>query len=453
MPPEMPRIDSIGIDAPVVLVTGCLAIIATMAFGTFAAVRGSSAVAGSVERPSPSGARATARRSSGAVVIAEIALGVVLTVLAGLMLRSFVNLRAVDVGFDPRGVITARISLPGVSYGTAEQQRAFFDELGARLRALPGVTAVSFATTRPFACCAPVTNVHNPAQPVSPGVEAPTADVRYADSSFFVALGIPMEAGQGFASTERSDGPPRVVINRALARRLWGDTSPLGRHLHVNMYDGLVAEIIGVVPDAHLADPRTPPRATVYLSADRYPSTVRDIIVRADAAPEAVLASLRSAVASVDPALPLYQVSMLSDAVSESLTTERFITTILGVFAAVSLLLAAVGVYGVFAGEVTDRRREIGVRLALGSDRASVVALVLRRALALALIGAVIGTAAGLMLSRSLATLVYDVRTSDPTSYLAVSAILVCAALLATFVPAIRAARISPLEVIRADGG
>ena len=453
MPPGMPRIDSIGIDASVVLVAVCVALLATVAFGTFASIRGSTAAGRSAGIPPLSGARATARRAGGAVVIAEIALGVVLTVLAGLMLRSFVNLRAVDVGFDPRGVVTARISLPSVSYGTAETQRAFFDALGGRLRALPGVRAVSFATSRPFACCAPVTSVRNPEEPMRPGVDAPTADVRYADSSFFAALRIPVEAGQGFASTERADGPPRVVVNRTLAGALWGDTNPVGRRLHVAMYDGLMAEIVGVVGDAHLADSRTPPRATVYLSGDRYPSTVRDIIVRADVAPEAVLASLRSALASVDPTLPLYQVSMLDDAVSESLATERFITTILGVFAAVALLLAAVGVYGVSAGEVTAQRREIGVRLALGSDRTAVVIFVLRRALALSLIGAGIGTAVGLVLSRSLTTLVYDVRTSDPTSYLAVSGILVSAAIFATLLPAVRAARISPLEVIRAEGG
>jgi predicted permease len=386
------------------------------------------------------------------VVIAEVALGVILTVLAGLMMRSFMNLRAVPLGFEPAGVVSARISLPGVSYGTPEQQRAFFDALGARVRALPGVAAVSFATTRPFACCAPVTTVSSAPNPLSPGVQAPTADVRYADSSFFPALRIPLVAGQGFAASERADGPIRVVINRTLARELWGDGNAVGERLHVSLYNGLATEIVGVVGDAHLTDPRTPPRATVYLSAQRYASTVRDIVVRADAAPEAVLASLRSAVASVDPTLPLYQVTSLADAVDESLSRERFITTILGLFAIVSLLLAAVGIYGVFAGEVAAQRKEIGVRLALGSARTAVVVLVLRRALALSVTGAGLGSAVGLLLSRSMSTLVYDIETSDPMSFVSVSALLISAALLATLVPAVRAACVSPLEVIRADG-
>jgi predicted permease len=453
MPPEMPRVASIGVDGPVLLVTICVALIVSVGFGAFASLRGPAAAARISDSPHGTAARVPARRGSGAVVIAEVALGVVLTVLAGLMIRSYVNLHAVNLGFDPEDVVTARVSLPGVSYGTAEKQRAFFESLGARLRAVRGVDAVSFATTRPFACCAPATSVSNPAAPFPPGEQAPTADVRYADSSFFPALRIPLEVGHGFASRERDDGPVRVVVNRALARMLWPEANPVGRRLHVQLYDGLDAEVVGVAADAHLADPRTAPRATVYLSSDRFPSTVRDIIIRSDALPEAIIALLRSHLASVDPTLPLYQLTTLEHAVDQSLAEERFITVILGLFAAVSLLLATVGVYGVFAGDVAAQRKEIGVRLALGSAGTAVVALVLRRALKLSVIGAAFGSAVGLMLSRSMSTLVYEIETSDPMSFLAVSGILVIAAILATLVPAVRAARISPLEVIRADVG
>ena len=453
MPPEMPRIDSIRVDAPVLLFTTCVALIATVAFGVFASRRGAASGLRSPGIGRSTATRVTTQRGSGSVVIAEIALGVVLTVLAGLMVRSFVKLRAVDLGFEASSVITARISLPSMAYGTAERQRAFFETLGARVRMLPGVHSVSFATSRPFACCAPVTSINNPAEPLPPGVETPSADVRYADSSFFPALRIPIELGRGFASQERSDGPVRVVINRSLARALWGDANPVGQHLHVAMYDGLTTEIIGVVGDVHLADPRTPPRATVYLSGERYPSTVRDIIVRTDGAPELMISSLRTALASVDPTLPLYQISTLSDAVDRSLARDRFITAILSVFAAVSLLLAAVGVYGVFSGEVAARRKEIGVRLALGADRIAVVRLVLRRSLMLSVVGAGLGCSIGLLLSRSMKALVYDIGTSDPASFLVVAGTLLSVAMLATIIPAIRAARTSPLEAIRTDGG
>jgi predicted permease len=452
MPPEMPRVDSIRVDAPVLLFTTCIALIATVAFGVFASRRGA---AGGVRSPgiarSPA-TRVTTQRGSGSVVIAEIALGVVLTVLAGLMVRSFVNLRAVDLGFEASSVVTARISLPSAAYGTAERQRAFFETLGARVRMLPGAHSVSFATTRPFACCAPATTVSNPAAPTLPA-EVGVTDVRYADSSYFPALRIPIERGQGFQSREQPNGPVRVLINRTLARALWGDANPVGQRIHVAMYNGLTAEVIGVTGDVHLADPRTPPRATVYLSAERYPSTVRDIIVRTDGSAELVIPSLRTALASVDPTLPLYQISTLSDAVELSLARDRFITTILSVFAAVSLLLAAVGIYGVFSGEVAARRKEIGVRLALGADRSAVVMLVLRRALMLSVVGAGLGCSIGLLMSQSMKALVYDVGTSDPTSFLVVTGTLLGVALLATMIPAVRAARTSPLEAIRTDGG
>ena len=452
LPPELPRATAIRVDGTVLLFTIATALIATIAFGLFTALRGSG---GGVHSPAiaraPAG-RATARVGGGSLVIAEVALGVVLTVFAGLMVQSFVRLRSVDLGFTPSSVVAARISLPSLVYGTPDKQRAFFDALGDRMRALPGVHSVSFATTRPFACCAPTTSVSNPAEPLPSGVETPTADIRYADSSYFAALRIPLLSGTGFSSREQIDGPARVVINQALARALWRDGDPVGRQLKVNLYNGLMAEVVGVVGDVHLADARTLPRATVYLSAARFPSTVRDVIVRADSASAALTASLRRALASVDPTLPLYQVTTLGDAVDRSLARDRFITLILSIFAAVSLLLAMVGIYGVFAAEVAARHKEIGIRLALGSRRGGVIALLLRRAIMLAAIGAVIGVAAGLALSRSMVSLVYGIGTSDPRSFVGVSAILLGVALLATLVPAVRAALISPLEAIRSDG-
>jgi ABC-type antimicrobial peptide transport system permease subunit len=214
---------------------------------------------------------------------------------------------------------------------------------------------------------------------------------------------------------------------------------------------GLTAQVIGVVGDVHLADPRTPPRATVYLPSSRFPSEVRDIVVRGDASPEALLASLRSTVRAMDPALPLYEATRLTDAVNEALAQDRFTTVVLSVFALVSLLLAAVGIYAVFAAEVTARHREIGVRLALGARPGGVVSLVLRRALGLAVTGAVLGVGAGLLLSRALSRLVFQVATSDLLSFAVVAALLLLVAMLATLLPAMRAARIPPLEAIRAD--
>jgi putative ABC transport system permease protein len=451
IPSDVPRASSIRIDGAVLAFTTCVGLLATMAFGLVAALRG---VAGGASAPAAvrmQTGRATMRMGSGALVVAEIALGLTLTVLAGLMVRSFVNLRGVNLGFDATSVVGARLSLPGSSYDTPERQRAFFETLGERVRAIPGVQAVSFATTRPFACCAPATIVSNPAAPSGRTAELPTADVRYVDSSFFAALRIPIVAGVGFTNHERADGPSRVVVNQSMARALWPTASPIGRQVRVEMYNGLTAEVIGVSGDVHLTDARTEPRATVYLSATRYPSTVRDMIVRGDVRPEMLIPTLRQAVTSVDARLPLGLVTTLSASVQDSLARDRFTTTILTVFAIVSLLLASIGIYGVFSGDVAARRKEIGIRLALGSRPSGVIGLVLRRALVLAMVGSMCGIVTGLIAARSMSLLVFGVGTADPMSFVTVTVALLGVAMLATLIPALRAARVSPLDAIRND--
>lgn len=454
IPPEVPRASSIRIDGAVLAFTTGVGLLTTMLFGMVAALRGAGGTGGSASAPTalrPQTGRATIRLGSGSLVVAEIALGLILTVLAGLMVRSFANLRGVKLGFDAASVVGARVSLPGGSYDTPERQRAFFETLGERVRAIPGVQSVSFVTARPFTCCAPATVVGNPNDPTITGAELPTADVRYVDSSFFATLRIPIVAGVGFTNHERVDGPSRVVINRSMARALWPTTSPIGRQVKVDMYNGLTAEVIGVSGDVHLTDVRTAPRATLYLSAARYPSTVRDMIVRGDGAPDVLIAAMRQALSSVDARLPLYLVSTLSSSVDESLARDRFTTTILAVFAIVSLLLAAVGIYGVFSGDVAARRKEIGIRLALGSRPGGVIALVLRRAVALATLGAALGVVGGLVAARSMSLLVFGIGTADPVSFAVVTGALLAVAVLATLIPAVRAGRVSPLAAIRND--
>jgi predicted permease len=367
------------------------------------------------------------------------------------MIRSFANLRAVDLGFDARGVVTARVSLPTASYGTPDRQRAFFDAWRERIAAIPGVQAVSFATARPLACCAPRTRVEIPDEPTPQAASSPTVDIRYVDSSFFAALRVPLHAGTGFASREPTDGPERVLISQTMARSLWPDANPVGRRLRIALYKGIDVTVAGVVGDVHLADARTAPRGTAYLSGARYPSTIRDVVVRASVSPDVVVSALRATLRSVDPTLPLHEVTTLSDAVARSMARDRFTTTVLTVFAVVSLLLAAVGIYGVFAAEVTVRRKEIGVRLALGARAGGVLRLVLERALLLAMAGATIGVAVGLLLVRPMSALVFEIATWDPLSFVTVASLLLSVAIVATVVPALRAARVSPLEAIRSD--
>ena len=445
LPPEVPRSSSIRLDGTVLLVMTAAAVITTVLVGAVAAVRGKSGGGAPPVISEGAQGRMSSRQSNRALVTAEIALALVLTVLAGLMVRSFAGLRAVDLGFRPEGVATARVAVPLDRYGTPESQRAFFDALVNRVRAIPGVRSAGLVSARPLGGFGPATSVRDPRRPVLPDEEKIVADIRFADPAFFRTLEIPVVAGSLFGESE----PPQVVINETLARTFWPSENPIGRRILINLNDGIEAEIVGVAGDVHLVNPRTPPRGTAYLSTSQFPGEVRDLVVRTGGDPVSVVPALRSALAELDRGLPLYEAATLEHLVDESLARDRFTTSLLGGFALLSLLLAGVGVYGVFAGDVTRRRKEIGIRLALGSRRSGVILLILREALARALVGVGIGALAALVLSRSMTSLLFGIGAADPLSYLAVAVLLIGLAAVATLIPAIQAARVSPLVAVR----
>jgi predicted permease len=311
--------------------------------------------------------------------------------------------------------------------------------------------SASIATTRPFACCAPSTAATDAAHPSTKPTDAPTTDVRFVDDAYFATLRIPILSGTTFSKTESSDGPPRAVISRSLARALWPDDNPIGHTVQVGLFGTTKAQVIGVVGDVHLADARTPPRPALFLSTARFPSAERDIIVRGSADPGALLRALRQTLATVDPTIPLFRETSLETAVATTFARDRVTTILLSAFAALALLLAAVGVYGVLAADVARRRREIGIRLALGARGLSVTRMVLRRALGPAVAGIAVGVVIALLLARSMSALVFGVGVNDPSSFIAVTVVLLGVAVAAAMIPAIRATRVSPLEAIRTD--
>jgi putative ABC transport system permease protein len=447
MPPDVPRLAGARVDMTVVAFVLVVAGITT----AVVAWRSLGGVAPIGETLPRLGSRATLRLRGARLVSAEIAIGLVLSVLAMLMVRSFVKLTTVDLGFQPVHVAVARVSLPSSRYPTEDRQRQFFDDLVARVGRLPGVASVSVATTSPFSCCAPATTGGDAARSQDPRAPLPTIDVRFVDSTYFATLGIPLVSGRLFAPNEQAGAPPRVLISRSLARALWGDAEPLGRRVSLTLFGTTTAEVIGLVGDARYGDARTPPRPAAYLSTNRYPSTERDLIVRGRGDASALIAPVRAALASLDPAIPLYRATPLERTVDETLAPERFVAALLSAFALLALSLTAVGVHGVLSGDITRRRREIGVRLALGATRREVYALVLRRALLPALEGVAIGIVAALVLARALSALVFGIGPWDPPSFVVVVLGLLAVALGATWIPAWRASRLSPLEVIKID--
>jgi len=447
LPPEMPRTTSIRVDGPVLLFTAVASLAASLGVGAVAAWRAGRDGASTLRESG--GGRAAARLRGGALVTAEIALGLVLTVLAGLTMRTFAALRAVDPGFDAEQVVVARVGISGPRYRSPEAQRAFFDGLLARVRTLPGVQAASTVNTRPFSGIGPATVVGSATAPVAG--DSIVADVRFADPMLFQSLRIPLIAGTTFDARDDIDGPPRVIVNQTMARQLWPNESPIGKRARVMMFNGITPEVIGVVGDVRLADARTPARATAYLADTKFTSPSRDLVVRASGEATALVASIRAAVTSLDPAVPVYEVTTMDALIGRTLARDRFTAVLLAAFAVVSLVLAGVGIYGVFAGDVAQRRKEIGIRVALGAPSGGVVAMVMRRALTRALIGVALGTVGALVAARAMASLLYGVGSADPASFVGVAVLLLVVAVAATLVPALRAARVSPLVAIRVD--
>ncbi len=451
MPPGVPRVASIGVNGTVLAAALVVTVVATLAFGTVAAFRGAGDAATPDTLVGATHARTTTRVGGGGLVTAEITLALVLTVLAGLMVRSFTNLRSVHLGFDARHVVAGRVALAGDRYATADAQRAFFEQLLARLRGTPGVRSAGMMTVRPFRCCAPSTNVTDPLHPLASGIEPPIVDIRFADSALFGTLGIPVVAGSPFASGESPTGRPRVVVSQALVRALGLPANPVGRSVEIALNGGIDAEIVGVAGDVHLVNPRTPPRGAAWLATQRYPDLVNDILVRGTLDDASLMRTLRTAGAALDPTVPISEVAPLQDLVDRSLARDRFTTFLLGAFSLTALLLAGIGIYGVFSADVARRRGEIGIRRALGAGRVNIVGLVLQRALTRAAFGVALGIVLSLWLARGLASLLFGIAATDAATFVGVSAILIGAATVAALVPAWRATRIDPVKVLRGE--
>ena len=446
LPPEMPRTSAIRIDAMVLAAGVVASVLAALAIGALAAFR---AGRGDAVGLREGDVRTTRRLAGGSLVTIEIALGLVLTVLAGLMVRTVSALRSVDLGFASEHVVVARVSVSGPRYDSSSAQRGFFEGLAARTATIPGVEAVGIVSTRPFGGMAPATTLGDAA--ASSSGDSLVADVRYVDRSFFRTLRIPLLAGETFGARDATDAPPRVIINASLATAVWPGQSAIGKRLRIPMFGGISPEVVGVVADVHLMDGRTRPRATAYLADSRFPANARDLVIRGTASAESIVAALRTVVASLDASAPVYQVTTMNGLVERSLARDRFTAVLLGAFAIVSLVLAAVGIYGVFAADVAQRRKEIGIRVALGAPSTGVLMLVVRRAMRRAVAGIALGSLVALVAARAMRSLLYGVGSADPVSFGGVAALLLLVAVVATLVPALRAARVSPLVAIRMD--
>jgi putative ABC transport system permease protein len=392
------------------------------------------------------------RRLRNGLVISEIALALVLLCGAGLLVRTFMRLMQVDLGIDPTNVVTMDIDLPQYKYATPVQQTLFFRQLLQRVSSAPGVKSAGIEQPGSTVFFQP--EGHPPA---APGQE-PTAGLNVVSIGDFSAMGIGMAAGRDFLDSDAASSAPVAMISETVARRYWPHANPLGNHLTilVHVYSGQSAgtaqslRIVGVVKDRRGYD-LWEPRADIYVPFEQHPISWAILNVRTAVPPMTVVPSIREAALALDKEQPLNDIRLLTEMVAQTYGTLRFPMMLVWIFAALALVLSAIGIFGVMSYAVSRRTQELAIRMALGADRRTVLRLVLREGLGVTLVGVSIGLVAALGLSRVMAGYVYGIKSTDPLTYAAAALLLTLVALAACFVPARRAMHVEPTQALRIE--
>src|SRR5215210_2272166 len=406
------------------------------------------------ESLSEGGGKATGTRRQQLVrhtlVVAEIALSLVLLVGAGLLLRGFAKLSGTEPGLVAENVLSAHLPVPATQIERATPR--LFRPLLEEVRSLPGVRSAAVISMLPIQEAWTNGGFAVEGRPAPPPGQEPIAETRVASPGFFATLGVPLLHGRDFTERDGEHGPDVVIINNTLASRYFPGEDPLGRRL---LYGPIPLTIVGVVGDVRQAGLDEAPLAEMYFpyGLNEAVGFLSDavLVLRTAGAPESLAGPLRAALKKVDPTLPLYDVLTMREVIDKSLASRRLNLWLLGFFAAVALVLAATGLYGVISYLVAQRTREIGVRMALGAQKRDVQGLVLRQAAFLAGFGILLGLAGALAFTRVLDSLLYGVSARDPLTFAALAALLAAVALLASWAPARRASRVSPMVAIRAE--
>jgi predicted permease len=454
-PDNLPRAEQIDIDPRVLLFSAVLAIVTGILFGLAPALKTSSPNLAETMRESSRTATVGAgtHRVRSALVIGEIALGVMLLIGAGLLLRSLNRLAHVDLGFDPNHLLTASFDLSETRYNPDQQDRFVLDLL-SRLKNLPGVTAASGAMPLPLSNNAWTISFNWPDHPV-PEENEPSANVYLASTGLFEAMKIPLIRGRTFEDRDQRNSAPVMIVTESFARKFFRDQDPIGRKITIGAGEGpsrdryKTREIIGVVGDIRTNKLDKTPDAAYYIPISQLMWGTPTLVIRTAADPATVAGNIHKILNAMDPDVPLYEIRTMGEYLAVDLGRARFQATLLGLFATMALILTAVGLYGVMSQAVAQRTHEIGVRMAMGATRESVLAMVLSRGTTLTVIGTAIGIVGALALARLIESLLYQIPPRDPTTYLTVSLILGLVAIAASYVPAHRAAKVDPMVALR----
>jgi len=444
----LPRMEQVTLDAGVLLFTTVVSILVAIAFGLLPALQASrSQLHANLSEATGSTGSFAARRTLSSLVVAEVALALVLLVGAGLMVRSFTKLLQVDPGFEPNNVVAAQVFLPTTTYQQRPQIAQFFEDVIARLREAPGVTAASAVSTLPMQAVAVASALPFSVEGrVPPETEDPRADVRMVAAGYFETMKIPLLEGRFLDERDTADTTRTAVINETMARRYFPDRSPVGQFIE-NPHGR--NEVVGVVADVRNQGLDSEPKKQVYLPLRQNPVPAMSLVARTERDPMTFASTLQREIWAVDAAQPIYDLSTMDQILARAVFLPRLSTTLLALFAGAALLLAALGIYGVLSYSVTQRTREIGLRMALGAHAGETVGLVVRNSMLLIVTGVGVGFVAAALLARSMAGILYGISTFDFTAFAVAGVVLVIAGLSASLIPARRAVRIDPLEALR----
>jgi len=457
-PVAVPRSSEIGIDASVLLFTLAISVGSGLLFGLFpilgyrrpdlssALKEGGRSATGGKER----------HRARSLLVVAQVALALMLLVGSGLMARSFMAMRGVDPGFDSADRLAFRLSLPEAEYAAAETTRLLYRTLQERMAAIPGVESAALVSALPLRDTKHASPMEAEDQPTPEGQLAPLVNVRQVGPGYFATMGIPLAEGRELTSDDGAAQTRAVVISEAVARTFWPGESVLGRRLR-GQGDTLAWEVVGVAPDVRFERLDREPEMLVYLPLlyGNPPNVIQtrqlDVVLHVAGDPLGFVPAAREALREVDPRLPMVDPTTVERLTRDAMSATSFTALLLGIAAGIALLLGTVGIYGVVSYVVSRRTQEIGVRMALGAPAALVLRDVVGKGMALTGVGVGVGLAGAWAVSRVLATLLYGVSTTDPTTYIVTAAVLTMVSALASWLPARRAARVDPVVALRAE--
>jgi predicted permease len=458
---NLPKSTEVTLDASVLAFTIFISILTGVIAGLLPAIRmtktnvNDALKQGMGKTDSDSGGR----RTRSILVVSEVALSLILLVGAGLMIRSLWLLSTLDAGFDPHGVLTMNLVVPDNKYSRPVDEIAFFDRVLSKVRALPGVVSAGLIDDLPLngGSHQPVAIEGRPVQAMS---DQPEVDTRTITPGYLSAMRIPVRGGRDLSGADGPDRPAVVLISESMAKRFWPNEDPIGRHLTMTFYPDKVREIVGIVGDVKQDGmDAAASSATVYLPAAQlsgsslgeWHSSPMQLAVRTQSQPSSLVSAVTAMIHSIDSDQPVTDVITMDDLVDTSLSQRRFSMLLLAAFALLALLLAAVGIYSVLAFAVRRRVREIGIRVALGAEVKDILRLIVTEGMKPALIGLLLGVGGAFALGRVIASFIYGISAYDPLTFAAVAALLAAVALLASIIPACRAARIEPTRALREE--